>query len=152
MSLFLQVSEDIKKAMLARQKDRLEALRAVKTAFLLARAETGAESLPEDQENKILQKLIKQRMDAAGIYKTQNRMDLYQKEVDEAAVIKEYLPKALDEEEIVAIIRGIIQQVKATSPKDMGRVMGAATKELAGKADNRFVADKIRELLTGMQT
>ena len=149
MSLFDQVSDDIKAAMLARQKIRLEALRAIKTAFVLAKAETGAESLPPEQELKILQKMIKQRKESADIYKEQNRMDLYQKEVDESAVIEEYLPKQLGEEEIVRIIKQVIQQLGASTIKDMGKVMGAAGKELSGKADNKMVAEKVKELLGG---
>jgi len=150
MSLFDQVSDDIKAAMLARQKIRLEALRAIKTAFVLAKAETGAESLPPEQELKILQKMIKQRKESADIYKEQNRMDLYQKEVDESAVIEEYLPKQLSKEEITGIIKQIIQQLGASTIKDMGKVMGAASKVLSGKADNKTVAEKVKELLGGI--
>ena len=146
MSLFDKVSKDIQEAMLARQKVRLEALRAIKTAFILAKTETGAAELPPEQELKILQKMIKQRKESADIYKAQNRMDLYQKEVDEAAVIEEYLPGQLSEAEITAIIQHIIQQVGAASPKDMGKVMGAAGKELSGKADNKMVAEKVKEI------
>jgi uncharacterized protein len=149
MNLFDKVSNDIKEAMLARQKVRLEALRAIKTAFILAKTETGATELPPDQELKILQKMIKQRRESADIYKTQNRMDLYQSEVDEAAVIEEYLPGQLDEAEVSAIIQRIVQQVGATSLKDMGKVMSAATKELSGKADNKLVAEKVKEILAG---
>jgi len=149
MNIFDQVSDDIKSAMLARQKIRLEALRAIKTAFVLAKAETGAESLPPEQELKILQKMIKQRKESADIYKEQNRMDLYQKEVDESAVIEEYLPKQLSEEEIVRIIKQIIHQQGASTIKDMGKVMSAAGKELSGKADNKMVAEKVKELLGG---
>ena len=104
MSLFDNVSNDIKEAMLARQKTRLEALRAIKAAFLLAKTETGAENLPAEQELKILQRMIKQRKESAAIYKAQNRMDLYQNEVNEAVVIEEYLPQQVSEEEIARII------------------------------------------------
>jgi len=149
MSLFDKISNDIKEAMLARQKVRLEALRAVKTAFILARTETGAGEIPPEQELKILQKLIKQRRESADIYKAQNRMDLYQTEVDEASVIEEYLPGQLSEAEITAVIQRIIQQVGAASEKDMGRVMGAAVKELSGKADNKMVAEKVKMMLSG---
>jgi uncharacterized protein YqeY len=148
MSLFEKVSNDIRVAMLARQKDRLEALRAIKTAFVLAKTETGAESLPLEQEHKILQKMIKQRKESADIYKTQNRMDLYQKEIDEAVVIEEYLPRQLSEEEITGIIKQIIQQTGASSIKDMGKVIGAASKELAGRAENKLIADKVKEILS----
>jgi len=149
MNIFDQVSDDIKSAMLARQKIRLEALRAIKTAFILAKAETGAESLPPEQELRILQKMIKQRKESADIYQEQNRIDLYQKEIDESAVIEEYLPKQLSEVEIVLTIKQIIQQVGASTIKDMGKVMGAASKELSGRADNKLVAEKVKELLGG---
>ena len=149
MSLFDKVSNDIKEAMLARQKVRLEALRAVKTAFILARTETGAAELPPEQELKILQKLIKQRRESADIYKAQNRMDLYQTEIDEASVIEEYLHGQLNEAAVTAVIQRIIQQVGATSEKDMGKVMGAAVKELSGKADNKMVAEKVKRMLSG---
>ena len=150
MNLFDKVSNDIKEAMLARQKTRLEALRAIKTAFILAKAETGAENLPPEQELKILQKLIKQRKESADIYKAQNRMELYQNEVDESKVIEEYLPRQLSEEEVTRILKQIIQQVGASSIKDMGKVMNAASKELSGKADNKLVAEKVKEILSGI--
>lgn len=149
MSLFDKVSNDIKEAMLARQKVRLEALRAVKTAFIMAKTETGAAELPPEQELRILQKMIKQRKESADIYKAQNRVDLYQREVDEASIIEQYLPGQLNEAEITAVIQRIIQQVGAASPKDMGKVMAAAGKELSGKADNRMVAEKVKEMLAG---
>ena len=149
MSLFDIVSDDIKKAMLARDKTRLEALRAMKTAFILAKTETGAATIPPDQELKIIQKMIKQRKESADIYKAQNRMDLYQNEIDEALVIEEYMPRQLTEEEVTQLIEKIIQQVGASSPKDMGKVMGAASKELSGKADNKLIAEKVKEILAG---
>jgi len=147
MSLFDKISEDLKAAMLAKQKERLEPLRAIKSAFLLAKTETGSHDLAADQELKIIQKLIKQRRESADIYKAQNRMDLYQKEVDEAAIIEEYLPKQLTEAELMPILQDIIRRVGATSPKDMGKVMGTASKELAGKADSRMIAEKVKSLL-----
>jgi len=148
MSLFDKVSKDIQEAMKAGQKVRLEALRAIKTAFILAKTETGAAELPPDQELKILQKMIKQRRESADIYKAQNRMDLYQQEADEVSVIEQYLPGQLSEVEITAILQRILVQVGATSPKDMGKVMAAAGKELSGKADNRMVAEKVKEMLS----
>jgi len=148
MSLFDKVSKDIQETMKAGQKVRLEALRAIKTAFILAKTETGAAELPPDQELKILQKMIKQRRESADIYKAQNRMDLYQQEADEVSVIEQYLPGQLSEAEITAILQRIIVQVGATSPKDMGKVMAAAGKELSGKADNRMVAEKVKEMLS----
>ena len=149
MNLFDKISDDLKSAMLARQKDRLESLRAVKTALLLARTESGAHDLTADQELKIIQKLVKQRKESADIFKSQNRIDLYELEVAEAAIIEEYLPEQMSETELVAALKSIIQQVGAASPKDMGRVMGAASKELAGKADGRMIAEKVKELLGG---
>ena len=148
MNLFDKVSKDIQEAMKAGQKVRLEALRAIKTAFILAKTETGAAELPPDQELKILQKMIKQRKESADIYKAQNRMDLYQQEADEVSVIEQYLPGQLSEAEITAILQRILVQVGATSPKDMGKVMAAAGKELSGKADNRMVAEKVKEMLS----
>jgi uncharacterized protein YqeY len=148
MSLFDKISNDLKNAMLAKQKDRLEPLRAIKTAFLLAKAETGAETLQPEQEIKILQKLIKQRKDSAEIYKTQNRIDLYQKEIDEAAIIEEYLPKQLSPIEIETVVRQIIQQVGAKSPQDIGKVMSIASKELSGKAENKTIVEIAKKLLT----
>lgn len=148
MNLFDKVSKDIQEAMKAGQKVRLEALRAIKTAFILAKTETGAAELPPDQELKILQKMIKQRRESADIYKAQNRMDLYQQEADEVSVIEQYLPGQLSEAEITAILQRILVQVGATSPKDMGKVMAAAGKELSGKADNRMVAEKVKEMLS----
>ncbi len=147
MNLFDKISEDLKAAMLAKQKDRLESLRAIKTALLLAKTESGAHELSADQEMKILQKLVKQRKESADIYKSQNRTDLYENEVKEAGIIEEYLPKQMSEAELIPVLRSIIQRVGATSPKDMGKVMGAATKELAGKADGKMLADKVKELL-----
>ncbi len=147
MSLFDKISEDLKAAMLAKQKERLEPLRAIKTAFLFAKTETGSHDLAGDQELKIIQKLIKQRRESADIYKAQNRMDLYQQEVEEAAIIEEYLPKQLTEAELIPILRDIIRRVGATSLKDMGKIMGTASKELAGKADSRMIAETVKTLL-----
>jgi uncharacterized protein YqeY len=149
MNLFDKISEDLKSAMLARQKDRLEPLRAIKTAFLLAKTESGSHELSPDQELKIIQKLVKQRKESAEIFKSQNRMDLYQKEIDEAVIIEEYLPKQMSEAELVPVLRDIIQRLGATSLKEMGKVMGTVSKELAGKADNKMIADKVKELLGG---
>jgi uncharacterized protein YqeY len=147
MGLFEKISEDLKAAMLARQKDRLESLRAIKTALLLAKTESGDHDLSEDQEMKILQKLVKQRRESAEIFKTQNRTDLYENEVKEAAIIEEYLPKQMTADELVPVLKAIIQRVGASSPKDMGKVMGAASRELAGKADGKMIAEKVKELL-----
>jgi len=149
MNLFDKVSEDLKAAMLARQKDRLESLRAIKTAFLLAKTDSGSHDLSADQEMKIIQRLVKQRKESAEIFKSQNRMDLYQKEIDEAVIIEEYLPKQMSEAELVPVLKDIIHRLGAVSQKEMGKVMGVASKELAGKADNKMIADKVKELLGG---
>ncbi len=148
MSLFDQVNEDIKKAMLAREKDKLEALRAIKAAFLLAKTEKGGmDELPADVELKIIQKLIKQRRESADIYKQQNRIDLYDKEVLEANVIETYLPAAMSDEELNAVIKSIIEKVGAKTAADFGKVMGVAAKELSGKADGKVISAKVKEML-----
>ena len=148
MSLFDKINEDLKKAMKAREKEKLEAIRAVKTAFLLAKSDKGATAvLTEDEELKIIQKLVKQRNESAEIYKSQNRNDLYEKEILEAQVISGYLPKQLNEEELTKVLLNIIQSVGASGIRDMGKVMGVATKELAGKAEGKMIAAKVKELL-----
>jgi len=148
MSLINQVDQDIKQAMLAKQPDRLRGLRAIKSALLLARTEKGAaEELTEEAEIKVLQKLIKQRKESADIYKSQNREDLYDIEMQEMLVIEPYLPKQMGAEEIEAYLKDLIGRVGATSQKDMGKVMGAANKELAGKADGRTISEVVKKLL-----
>jgi uncharacterized protein YqeY len=148
MSLINQIDQDIKQAMLAKEPDRLRGLRAVKAALLLARTEkSAAEELDKDTEIKVLQKLIKQRKESAEIYKTQNREDLYTIEMQEMQVIEPYLPKQMGHEEIEAYVKDLIGRVGATSVKDMGKVMGAANKELAGKADGRTISEVVKGLL-----
>jgi uncharacterized protein len=147
MSLELKINEDIKQAMLAKNKDLLEALRAVKSALLLARTETANSTVTEEAEIKILQKLVKQRRETAEIYSSQNRKDLADIENFQADVIQKYLPEQMGEEELIAIIKGIIAETDATSVKDMGRVMGAAAKKLAGKADNKTISEKVKQIL-----
>jgi len=143
-----RIDADIKAAMLARDKEKLEALRAIKAAILLARTEKGhADLLTEEVETKILRKLIGQREEAAAIYKQQNRQDLYQKEVNEARYISEYLPAMMSEADVIAVIKKVIADTSASSQADFGKVMGQAARLLAGKADNKFVSAKIRELL-----
>ena len=150
MSLFDKVSEDIKTAMLAREKEKLEALRSIKAAFLIAKTENGAaDTLSSDAELKIVQKLVKQRKESAEIYISQNRKDLSDKELFEASVIEQYLPKQMDISELTAILKSIIEKVGAKSPQDMGKVMGVASKELAGKADGKMIADTVKSLLAG---
>jgi uncharacterized protein len=151
MALIDQITEDIKKAMLAREKDKLESLRSIKSALLLARTEKGAsETISEETEIKILQKLLNQRKEAAEIYKQQNREDLWKVEIAEAGYIEAYLPSMMGETEVIEILKGIINDTGAKGPGDMGKVMGAATKKLAGKADNRLVSSKVKELLAGL--
>ena len=148
MNLFDIVSADIKAAMLARDKVRLEALRGVKKEFLEAKtAKGGNVELPDDAAMKILVKMVKQRKESAAIYVEQNRPELAEEELAQATVIESYLPKQMSEEELTAALKAIIEKVGATSAKDMGKVMGTATKELAGKADGKAISAKVRELL-----
>ena len=149
MDLFEQVSADIKKAMLARDKVRLEALRGIKKEFLEAKTAKGGDgTLPDDAATRILVKMVKQRRESADIYAGQNRQDLADNELAEAAVIEEYLPKQLSAEELEAELKKIIDQVGASSPAEMGKVMGVATKALAGRADGKVISAKVRELLS----
>ena len=146
--LITQIDQDIKQAMLARQEARLRGLRAIKSALLLARTEKGAsEDLSRESEIKVLQKLIKQRKESADIYKAQNRDDLYQIEAEELQVIEAYLPKQMEHEEVETYLKELIGRVGATSVKDMGKVMGAANKELAGKADGKTISEVVKQLL-----
>ena len=148
MSLINQIDQDIKQAMLAKQEARLRGLRAIKSALLLARTEKGAsEDITQETEIKVLQKLIKQRKESSDIYKAQNREDLYRIETEEMEVIEAYLPKQMDRAEIEAYLKELIARVSATSVKDMGKVMGAANKELAGKADGKTISEVVRQLL-----
>lgn len=148
MSLTEKISSDLITAMKAKDKIVLEAIRAAKTAFTLARTEkTGDTVLSADEELKIIQKLVKQRRESAAIYKEQNRPDLYDKEVAEAEVLEKYLPEKMSETELVKILKGIIDRVGAKSPADMGKVMGVASKELAGKADGKEISAKVKQLL-----
>jgi uncharacterized protein len=148
MSLKQKIDSEIKSAMIAKDKDRLRALRAVKSLILLEETKGGAASeLSEDDEMKILTKAAKQRKDSADIYQQQNREDLYAVEMAELAIIQEFLPKALTDEELTAAISEIIAQTGASGPKDMGKVMGVASKQLAGKADGKAIADKVKSLL-----
>lgn len=148
MNLFDKVSGDIKTAMLARDKVRLEALRGIKKEFLEAKTAKGGDGeLSDDAALKILAKMVKQRKESASIYTEQNREDLAGEELAQAAIIEEYLPKQLSEEELTAALKEIIARVGATSAKEMGKVMGTATKELAGKAGGKAISAKVRELL-----
>lgn len=148
MSLITQIDQDIKKAMLAKQADRLRGLRAIKSALLLAKTEKGAaDELTPEAEIKVLQKLIKQRKESADIYKTQNREDLYDIEAAEMAVIEPYLPQQMGRDEIEVYLKDLLTRVGATSVKDMGKVMGTANKELAGKADGKTISEVVKQLL-----
>ncbi len=148
MSLFEKVSEDLKAAMLAREKDKLEALRAIKTAFVHAKSEKGASGqLTGEAELQIIQRLIKQRKESAEIYMSQGREDLYNNEILEIKVIEQYLPAQLDENELTIRLKEIVKRVNASSLKDMGKVMSTATKELAGKADNKTISEIARKIL-----
>ena len=148
MSLAEKIASDLINAMKAKDKVALEAIRAAKTAFILAKSEKGANSvLTPEEELKIVQKLVKQRRESAAIYKEQNRMDLYEKEVIEADVLERYLPAKMNDEDLTNIIKEIIDRVGAKSPAEMGKVMGVATKELAGKADGKEISAKVKQLL-----
>ncbi|HIX27127.1 MAG TPA: GatB/YqeY domain-containing protein [Candidatus Barnesiella excrementigallinarum] len=148
MNLFDQVSNDIKSAMLAKDKVKLEALRGIKKEFLEAKTAKGADGeLSDEVAMKILAKMVKQRKESAQIYTEQNRPDLAEPELAEAAVIETYLPKQMTEEELTEALKAIIAQVGATTPQEMGKVMGVATKQLAGRADGRAISAKVKELL-----
>lgn len=148
MSLTTQIDQDIKQAMLAKDADKLRGLRAIKAALLLARTEKGAaEEVSAEGEIKVLQKLAKQRKESADIYKAQNREDLYTIEMDELQVIESYLPKQMSREEIEAYLKDLITRIGAASVKDMGKVMSAANKELAGKADGKTISEVVKGLL-----
>lgn len=147
MSLEAQVNTDIKTAMLAKQEAALRALRAVKAAVLLAKTSGSNGELSQEDEVKLLQKLVKQRKESVEIYKSQNREDLAKAELDEIAVIEKYLPAQLSEAEIKTQLQQIIAQVGATSAADLGKVMGAASKHFAGKADNKLVSTLVKQLL-----
>jgi hypothetical protein len=148
MSLTEKIAADLITAMKAKDKLSLEAIRAAKTAFILAKSEKGADSvLTAEEELKIIQKLVKQRRESAAIYKDQNRPDLYEKEVAEADVLEKYLPEKMSDGELTRVLKGIIEHLGAKSPADMGKVMGVAAKELAGKADGKEIAAKVKQLL-----
>lgn len=148
MNLFDQVSEDIKKAMLAREKTRLEALRGAKKEFLEAKTAKGANGeLSDETAVKIIVKMVKQRKESAKIYEENNRPELAANELAEAAVLEEYLPKQLSAEELDAELKAIIAETGATGPREMGKVMGVASKRLAGKAEGRAISEAVKRLL-----
>jgi uncharacterized protein YqeY len=148
MNIFDQISEDIKAAMKARDKVRLDTLRNIKKVFLEAKTAPGANDTLEDADAlKIIQKLAKQGRETAQTYVANNRQDLADGELAQVAVLEEYLPKALSEAEIEAEVRNIIAETGASSMKDMGRVMGAASKQMAGRADGRLISEIVKRLL-----
>jgi uncharacterized protein YqeY len=149
MSLFEKISNDITEAMKAREKEKLEALRGIKKVMLEARSAEGAGSELSDQESlKIIQKLAKQGSDAAAIYKEQGRSDLYDQEMFQVKVFETYLPAKMSDAELTEAIQSIITEIGATSIKEMGKVMGVASKKLAGLAEGKDISDKVKALLS----
>ena len=149
MNLEQKIMAELKTAMLAKDEKALRSLRAIKAAILLAKTSEGAGGeLKEADEVKLLQKLVKQRKDSLEIYQQQNRTDLAQKEKEEIEIIEKFLPQQLSAEELQTIIQRIIAETGASSPADMGKVMGAATKELAGKADGKTISAMVKQLLS----
>ncbi|MDR0437559.1 MAG: GatB/YqeY domain-containing protein [Bacteroidales bacterium] len=149
MNLFDQITADIKTAMLAREPLKLDALRGIKKEFLEAKTAKGGDGeLSDETAIKILTKMVKQRKDAADIYTQQNRPELAEKELAEATVITAYLPKQLSETELETIIKQIISDVNAEGAKDMGKVMGIASKQSAGKAEGRMISEMVKRLLS----
>ncbi len=149
MSLFEQINNDMKEAMKARDKERLEALRNIKKVMIEARAAKGAGTELTDEESlKIISKLAKQGADSAAIYKDQGREELYSQEMAQVAVYEKYLPEKLSDEALTQAVKEIIEKTGATSIKEMGKVMGMATKALAGKAEGGDIAAKVKELLS----
>ena len=148
MNLYDQVSEDIKKAMLARERVRLEALRGAKKEFLEAKTAKGANGeLSDETAVKIIVKMVKQRKESAKIYEENNRPELAENELAEASVLEEYLPKQLTADELAAELKVIITEVGASGPRDMGKVMGVASKRLAGRAEGRAISEAVKQLL-----
>lgn len=149
MSLKQQIDGDIKKAMLSKNKEELEALRSIKSLILLAETEKGGmEEITTETEKKLLMKAAKQRKESADIFEQQSRKDLAERELLQLEVINRYLPKQLSEEEIKSALRNVIKEVGAKGPQDMGKVMGVATKRLAGQADGKAVSELVKKLLS----
>ena len=147
MSLEKQINDDIKAAMLAKEKTKLESLRAIKAAILLEKTKDGSETIADEAVVKIIGKLVKQRKESAEIYAQQNRPELAENELAEIAGMEPYLPKQLSEAEIEMAVKEVMAQVGASGPQDMGKVMGVATKQLAGQADGRVVSEIVKRLL-----
>ncbi len=150
MALEHLINQDIKEAMLAKDRRKLEALRAIKAALLLEKTGGGRgdAEIPETVELKLLQKLVKQRRDTAKIYREQNRPELAEEEEYQASIIEKYLPEQMSEEEILTVVEKAIAETGASTMKDMGRVMGIVSKQLAGKADNKTVAALVKQRLS----
>ncbi|WP_321320544.1 GatB/YqeY domain-containing protein [Labilibaculum sp.] len=148
MGLLEQINSDIKTAMKAKERDRLEALRAVKAAFTMEMTKTGATDIDNDYALKIIQRLVKQRKDSASTFSAGGREDLAGKELLELSFLEVYLPAQLSDEDLTVAVQEIITKTGAASIKDMGKVMGLASKELTGKADGKAIADKVKELLS----
>lgn len=149
MNLFQTIDQEIKTAMLAKDRVRLETLRSIKTAFMEVTTAKGAEhTLSEEQSIAILQRMVKQRKDSAAIYEEQNRVELAQQELAEVEVLQSYLPKPFTQDELERAIGEIIVRTGSSSLKDMGKVMGAATQQLGGKAEGRVIAETVKKLLS----
>lgn len=150
MSLKQQIDGDIKKAMLSKNKEELEALRSIKSMILLAETEKGgaADEISSDAENKLLMKAAKQRKESADIFKQQNRQDLADRELLQLEVINRYLPKQMTEADLVSALKLIIQETGAKGPQDMGKVMGVATKKLSGQAEGKQISETVKKLLS----
>ncbi|WP_321368114.1 GatB/YqeY domain-containing protein [uncultured Draconibacterium sp.] len=148
MAFLEQINNDIKAAMKAREKEKLEALRGIKKVMLEAQTAKGAGGeLSDADAMKIISKLAKQGTDSANIYKEQGREDLYEQEMQQVAIFESYLPEKMSDEDLTAAVKAVIEQVGASSMKDMGKVMGMASKKLAGQADGKDIADKVKALL-----
>ena len=143
----MDINQLIKEAMLAKDSVRLSSLRAIKSAFLVAQTEKGAGVLDDAAKQKIIQKQVKQRKDAAAIYLEQNRQDLYDDEMAQVAILEEFLPEQLSEDKIREVVTAVIAQVGASSMSDMGKVMGTVNQQLAGKADGKLIAHIVKSLL-----
>ncbi|NLL29399.1 MAG: GatB/YqeY domain-containing protein [Bacteroidales bacterium] len=149
MSLLEKISADIMAAMKNREAEKLDALRGIKAALLIAKtAKGGSDTISPEEELKILQKLVKQRKESAEIYKAQNRTDLYEEEINQANIIEKYLPAQMSDDEIKSFLKNLISETGLNSEKNMGKLMGMATKQLAGKANNSVVSKLLREILS----
>ena len=147
MSLETKINTDLKTAMKAKDQVALRGIRAIKSAILLLKTDGSGDEITEDKEIKLLQKLVKQRKDSLDIYEKQNREDLAVKEREEISIIEKYLPAQMDEAELEGVLKGIIEKTGASSMRDMGKVMGMASQQLAGKADGKTISSVVKRLL-----